>query len=148
MDDQADDLRREFDELRQAVLFALTRVREIQDDQVRQVAALRGLVQQVLIANHARRPGTGPLWVKANQRWAKRLVALIRQYFDDEDVQELLFDFDLSYADFKNGGRRASVRRLVLYFYNRGTLGELALYCQQMRPAVVWPLTAMEVRGD
>jgi hypothetical protein len=113
---------------------------------------LRSLLQeQVTLTrqalNHGRsvRIDTGPLWEKQNQAWAKELVRLIRKYFNEDDIQELLFNFNLTYGDFRNGGRHGAIRRIVLYFYNRGTLSELALYCQLVRPKVPWPLTAVEV---
>jgi len=152
MNDNSHVPREEFEQFRRNALWALSRLREMVTYQGKELHHLRSLLQeQVALTrqalNHGKsiRIGTGPLWEKQNQAWAKELVRLIRKYFNEDDIQELLFNFDLSYGDFRNGGRHGAIRRIVLYFYNRGTMSELALYCQIVRPKVPWPLTAVDV---
>ena len=143
--DAVEELRLEFVALRKHVLFFLRRLWEIRNEQAVEIGEMREMVQRVLITNHQRRPGTGPLWEQANQRWAKRLVSLIDNTFNEAELKGLCFDFGFDFEDVRNGTHRVTVANLVMRFYRRGTLAELAMYCQQMRPAVVWPLIALDV---
>jgi hypothetical protein len=143
--DAVDEWRQEFAALRGYVLFFLRRVWEIRNEQAAEIGELREMVQQALLTDHQRRPGTGPLWEKANQRWARRLVELIEKSFNEPELKALCFDFEFDFEDVRNGTHRVTVANLVMRFYRRGTLAELAMYAQQMRPAVVWPLMALDV---
>ena len=143
--DAIEELHQEFRALRKHVLFFLRRLWEIRNEQAVEIGEMRELVQQALLTDHQRRPGTGPLWEKANQRWARRLVELIDKSFNEPELKQLCFDFGFEFEDVKNGTHRVTVANLVMRFYRRGTLAEVALYGQQMRPAINWPLMALDV---
>ncbi len=66
-------------------------------------------------------------------RFRKNLV----QFFNSEELDELIFDFNLHTGDF-DSHVSAKAREIITWAVQRKRVDELIAYCQRERPEVEW----------
>ncbi len=72
----------------------------------------------------------------------KNVVELIRTYFDEEELKELVFDVEYDFEDLPASlGKSGKVLELVRVFEKNGRLSQLIEAARQYRPNVAWPDT-------
>ena len=72
----------------------------------------------------------------------KNLVVLIRTYFDEEELKELVFDLEFDFENLSASlGKDGKVLELVKRFEKNGRLPHLVNACREYRPHVEWPDT-------
>lgn len=95
-----------------------------------------------------RRGDTGQFFREQTLLWAKKLALLIDKTLDMDAIREICFEFGVDFENLDGTQKRAKIRALILYFYHRKTLPELADHLQMIRPNTQWPLTAVEATLD
>jgi hypothetical protein len=69
----------------------------------------------------------------------KKLYAVLRDNFDEEDLRNLCFlELAIEYDDLRGDGRLGKVRGLITYCERHGRIDELVKICQRLRPHVTW----------
>lgn len=91
---------------------------------------------------------TGKFFREQTLLWAKRLALLMDKTLDMDGLREICFEFGVDFEHLAGEEKRAKIRQLILYFYQRKTLPLLADYLQLIRPNTQWPLTAVEATID
>jgi hypothetical protein len=86
-------------------------------------------------AQPAGAPAAEPLPVQTTY---PRLVQLLRDRFDEEDLRELCFKLHLRYADVPGATRAAKARELTALLGDAGRLPELVAAARAMRPDAGW----------
>ena len=72
----------------------------------------------------------------------KNLVELIRTFFDEEELKDLVFDLEFDFEDLPASlGKSGKVLELVRIYEKNGRLNELIEAAQKYRPHVEWPDT-------
>lgn len=86
-------------------------------------------IQELETRNHHReRPKTD----------IRRLVALVAEHFNAEEIDDLAFRIGAAPDDIIGKSRRARARELVLYCERMVILPELLDACMELRPNVEW----------
>ena len=146
-------LEREREQLRAATAAAWARLITLVQAQSQQINKQNAILQSVVIKlNRAKiaRPSvnpndTGPLIKQQRARWLVRLRDLMCQYFSEGELENLCFDFGIDYEMINGGTKRQAVRKIITYFARRDTVELMVSRLQELRPSVLWPLTAVEV---
>lgn len=95
-----------------------------------------------------RKGDTGQFFREQTLLWAKKLALLMDQTLDMDSIREICFEFGVDFESLDGTQKRAKLRALILYFYQRKTLPLLADHLQLIRPNTQWPLTAVEATLD
>ena len=72
-----------------------------------------------------------------------QLRDLIAGTFNDNEVRDLCFDFNIPYEDLGGEGKTAKVRELVAYCQSRNSWNDLITHCRELRPNIAWPEATM-----
>ena len=79
-------------------------------------------------------------------RWASKLAVMIENHFNLNEMQsDLCYELDLRWENLSGDTRRKKAQYIADHFRRRKTLDFLAKACQELRPQVQWPLSAVDV---
>jgi hypothetical protein len=95
-----------------------------------------------------RKGDTGQFFREQTLLWAKKLALLMDQTLDMDDIRAICFEFGVDFEHLKGEEKRAKIRQMIIYFFQRKTLPLLADHLQLIRPNMQWPLTAVEATID
>lgn len=71
-------------------------------------------------------------------QWHARLLALLRQYFGEDDIRLLAFNLKLDYDDLPGLSKTEKTISLVEHCIRSGTVSQLIDECRALRPPLDW----------
>ncbi|MCI0649374.1 MAG: AAA family ATPase [Chloroflexi bacterium] len=114
----------------------------------------KGLIQSVELQNRipelieiiqVERPNAFNPQPSLSPRERRRLLAMINEAFDEEELRTLAFDLLVDYEDLRGSKRGDKARELILYLERRDQLPMLIESAQTIRPHMNWGALGVEI---
>jgi hypothetical protein len=90
-----------------------------------------------------RKSQTDELNGKRKQK-ARKTYKILLETFDESELRELMFDFDLQWDDIEGDTLREKKMYLVWYFYRHHQLEVFIHWLSGLRPDEDWPSTVLD----
>lgn len=81
---------------------------------------------------------------KQRKEKARRTYKIMLEVFDEAELRELLFDFDLQLEDLAGETLREKIQEFIKYMYRRHQLEILIHWLSGLRPDENWPKTILD----
>jgi hypothetical protein len=83
--------------------------------------------------------GIGLPFVETNWSRLVKLQGVMEEAFNDSELRDIAFHFNISYDNLTGSTLRDRIRELILHLERRNRIDELIRLCKQLRPNVEWP---------